>query len=89
MSSYYRHFKGKYYQVIGTALDTATEGLVVVYRTLYASEYALFTRSYDEFFGSVSRTGRADEPRFAPVDWSEMPEEARRNVLTVLPLAGE
>ncbi|MFV0350545.1 MAG: DUF1653 domain-containing protein [Halodesulfovibrio sp.] len=57
MSSYYRHFKGKYYQVIGTGLDTATEGVVVIYRTLYDSEYTLFTRPYDEFFGTVSRNG--------------------------------
>lgn len=89
MSGCYRHFKGKYYQVVGTGLDTATEGLVVVYRTLYDSDYALFTRPYDEFFGSVARDGGADEPRFTPVDRSELPEEAQRNVLTALPLAGE
>ncbi|UZP68406.1 DUF1653 domain-containing protein [Desulfovibrio mangrovi] len=86
MTAFYRHFKGKYYQVVGTGLDTATEGQVVVYRTLYLSDYSLFTRPYDEFFGTVDRGEGSVEPRFAPVDAADLPEDAQLHVLSVLPL---
>ena len=53
MTTFFRHYKNRYYQIVGEALDTRDDTLVIVYRTLYPSEYSLFTRPKEEFFGSV------------------------------------
>ena len=45
MTTFFRHYKNRYYQIVGEALDTRDDTLVVVYRTLYPSEYSLFTLS--------------------------------------------
>ena len=55
MATFFRHYKNRYYQLVGEALDTRDDTLVIVYRTLYPSEYSLFTRPKEEFFGSVRR----------------------------------
>ncbi len=57
----YRHYKGKFYNAIGVALDTVTGGKIVLYKALYEcpdlkEEYGddpVFTRPYDEFNGMV------------------------------------
>jgi hypothetical protein len=53
----YHHFKdaAKEYEVIGTALHTETEGLMVVYRPLYETEYALFVRPLPMFLEVVEK----------------------------------
>lgn len=54
----YRHTKsGKLYEVIGTALHTETEELLVVYRPQYPCEYELFARPYEMFTESVALDG--------------------------------
>lgn len=57
----YYHYKdpSKEYDIVGTGLDTATDGLVVVYRPLYETEYALFTRPVAQFFEEV------DDPKYS------------------------
>ena len=50
----YRHTKtGRTYEVIGTAFQTETEELLVVYRPLYETEYELFDRPLEMFCGQV------------------------------------
>lgn len=84
--AFYRHFKGRYYQVVGVALDTATEGRVVVYRTLYPSGHALFTRPYDEFHGWKDNADGQRVRRFTPVAYADLPDDARARVLAALSL---
>lgn len=50
----YRHSKtGKLYEVIGVALQTEAEELLVIYRPLYPIEYELFARPYEMFVEQV------------------------------------
>ena len=49
MTTFFRHYKNRYYQIVGEALDTRDDTLVVVYRTLYPSEYSLFTAPKKNF----------------------------------------
>lgn len=59
----YRHYKGKDYEVIGTARHSETEEELVVYRTLYGN-YDLWVRPLDEFCSDVT-VEQAPQPRFA------------------------
>ncbi len=87
MAVCYRHFKGKYYQEVGVALDTTSDTTVVVYRTLYASEYALFTRPYDEFHGTVDLPDGTRVPRFEPVGTEALPQAAAAMLVHHIDLA--
>lgn len=84
--AFYRHFKGRYYQVVGEALDTVTEGRVVVYRTLYPSGHALFTRPYDEFHGWKDNADGQRVRRFTPVAYADLPGDAQARVIAALNL---
>ena len=54
----YVHYKnGQRYEVIGTALHTETEDMLVIYKPLYENEYELFARPYDMFVGTVEYNG--------------------------------
>lgn len=86
MHIFYRHYKGRYYQVVGEALDTQDDSMVIVYRTLYSSSYSLFTRPKDVFFGSVRLEDGSVIARFEAVDYADLPEEARDRVARSLPL---
>jgi hypothetical protein len=58
----YRHFKGKMYEVIGTARHSETLEEMVVYRALYESEFgrnAIWVRPKKLFLEKVG-----DRPRF-------------------------
>lgn len=58
----YRHYKGKLYEVIGTASHSETLETMVVYRALYG-EYGLWVRPAAMFAEQVSVNGR-QQPRF-------------------------
>jgi len=59
----YRHYKGNYYEVIGTARHSETDELLVVYRPLYG-ERGLWVRPESMFEETVTVEGRT-VPRFA------------------------
>ena len=63
----YRHSKsGKLYEVIGRALETETEELLVIYRPLYENEYELFARPASIFTETVVLDGKS-VPRFEKI----------------------
>jgi len=63
----YRHNKtGNLDEVLGVALHTETEQLLVVYRPLYEVEFELFARPYDMFVELVEVDGK-HVPRFEEV----------------------
>ena len=53
----YRHYKGKYYEVIGTATHSETEETLVIYRALYGA-YDLWARPLDMFTEKVLIEGK-------------------------------
>ena len=62
----YEHFKGKRYEVIGTARHSETLELVVVYRALYEGEFpagSLWVRPLKMFTETVQFKGQT-APRF-------------------------
>jgi len=58
----YRHYKGQYYEVLGTATHSETEEKLVVYRALYGAR-GLWVRPLEMFCESVS-LGAESVPRF-------------------------
>lgn len=64
----YRHSKsGKLYEVIGLALETETEELLVIYRPLYENEYELFARPASMFTETIVLDGKS-VPRFQKIN---------------------
>lgn len=61
-TGFYRHFKGKLYEVIGTATHSETREPMVVYRALYG-EYGLWVRPAAMWNETVDRDGYHG-PRF-------------------------
>lgn len=64
----YQHYKGKFYEVIGSARHSETLEELVVYRALYESEYgknALWVRPKAMFLESVL-VDEKEVPRFTP-----------------------
>lgn len=59
----YRHYKGNYYEVIGTARHSETEEPMVVYRPLYG-EGGLWVRPEAMFLETVEVDGKC-VPRFS------------------------
>jgi len=62
----YRHYKGRYYQVLATARHSETEEVLVVYRCLYG-DFSLWVRPLAMFLETVFVDGR-EVPRFSPAD---------------------
>ena len=62
----YRHFKGKYYEVLGVARHSETMEEYVVYRALYCDR-GLWVRPLSMFTQMVERDGKL-QPRFAYVE---------------------
>lgn len=56
MDKYYRHFKGGLYKCLTIAKDSETLRDVVVYQALYGDNI-VWTRDYDNFFGTVEING--------------------------------
>lgn len=50
----YKHFKGKYYLVIDTVINTDNDALYVLYRALYG-DGQLYVRPYNEFTSKVDK----------------------------------
>lgn len=64
----YKHSKsGKLYEVIGLALETETEEILVIYRPLYENEYELFARPASMFTETVVLNGKP-VPRFEKIN---------------------
>ena len=64
----YKHGKsGKLYEVIGLALETEAEELLVIYRPLYENEYKLFARPASMFTETVVLDGKS-VPRFQKIN---------------------
>jgi hypothetical protein len=61
----YRHYKGRNYEVIGTARHSETEEWLVVYRCLYGDQ-SLWVRPLDMFNESVTVSGE-EVPRFTRI----------------------
>ncbi|MCB9711799.1 MAG: DUF1653 domain-containing protein [Nitrospirales bacterium] len=53
----YRHYKGRYYQVIGVATHSETEEHLVVYRALYG-DFGLWVRPLTLFREQVEHGGQ-------------------------------
>ncbi len=53
----YRHFKGNYYTVLGTATNTETNELLVIYRAEYGDK-KLFARPLEMFIEKVNHFNR-------------------------------
>ena len=65
----YRHYKGKYYEVLGIARHSETREELVVYKALYETEFgpeSLWVRPKRMFLEKVEVDGRM-VPRFKPV----------------------
>lgn len=69
----YRHYKGNFYQVIGTARHSETDEMLVVYRPLYG-EGGLWVRPEPMFLEQVQVDG-AFVPRFARCDDDRDPSD--------------
>lgn len=58
----YRHYKGQEYEVIGTAIQTETREVMVVYRALYPTpelpDGMLFVRPQEMFLEEVEVDGK-------------------------------
>ncbi len=62
----YKHYKGKYYEVLGLARHSETLEELVVYQALYRSEFgegALWVRPRKMFFEQITIDGQ-QKPRF-------------------------
>lgn len=62
----YRHYKGRDYEVLGTATHSETGECLVVYRPCYG-ERGLWIRPLPMFLDTVVIDGES-RPRFAPLD---------------------
>ncbi|MDO4190089.1 MAG: DUF1653 domain-containing protein [Bacteroidales bacterium] len=71
---FYRHFKGRYYQLVGVATHSESLEPMVIYRAMYG-EGALWVRPYAMFFEMVEKDGYCG-PRFTRVEQSGLPVEA-------------
>ncbi len=67
----YEHYKGKQYEVIGTAINSETLEKLVIYKALYDSKKfgknALWARPESMFFENINVDGRKI-PRFKYVE---------------------
>lgn len=82
----YRHYKGKFYQELGSATGLLSGAQEVLYRTLYPSNFALFTRPLGNFEEEVGEPP-AKKRRFAKIAQEEVDAESRKRLRTNLEFA--
>ena len=70
MKGIYRHFKGKLYEVVDTAIDAETDQTVVIYHPM--GDQRLFVRTLANFTETFERDGHV-HTRFVPVEPPEPP----------------
>ena len=68
----YKHYKGNFYEVLGTATHSETMEQMVVYKTLYGN-FDLWVRPADMFSETIEVNGHM-VPRFAKVEDSTQDE---------------
>ena len=66
MFGLFKHYKGKYYLVVGIAKHTETLQELVVYRQLYG-DFSLWVRPKDMFLSAVTISETNLVPRFSLV----------------------
>ena len=81
MATFFRHYKNRYYQSWERPSTHEMTPSLSFTAPLYPSEYSLFTRPKEEFFGSVRRPDGSECLRFTPVEYAELPEDARAHVV--------
>jgi hypothetical protein len=54
----YKHFKGNFYRVLGTALQTESREELVIYEPLYDTDVQLFARPLAMFTDEVEVDGK-------------------------------
>lgn len=64
----YRHYKGKFYEVLDIATHSETLEKMVVYKQLYG-DHGIWVRPYDMFFEEVEKDGKKQK-RFTYIDQS-------------------
>lgn len=62
---FYRHYKGRYYEVLDMVRHSESEEWHVLYRTCYG-DFSLWVRPYELFTGNVEINGTAQQ-RFSYV----------------------
>lgn len=69
METFYRHFKGNIYRLVGIAKDSETLEEMVVYQAMYG-DGQMWVRPKEMFFGEVVRDGKR-MPRFQELSLKE------------------
>jgi len=75
----YKHYKGNFYKVLGTAIHSETLEKMVIYMALYEGKFgknAVFIRPIKMFFEDVEIDGKKI-PRF---EWVKESEEANKEL---------